>query len=468
MRVLWVCNIMLPAVAEYLGQDYSVREGWLSGTLRWLLPFCESKEVTLGICFPAKGEQAGLRAEIPTAALSQKFPAEGKGPEAVQEAAGGAGRGAVQKAAAADTVSGGRACISCYGFAEDLVHPERYQPELEKVFAGILADFRPEVVHIFGTEFPHALACARAFGRPERTLVSLQGICSAIAENYMADLPVSVQQKVTFRDWLKKDSLKQQQRKFVKRGEHEDLVLRLAGHVAGRTGFDRAAAEKQNPQARYHKLPETMRDTFYTGRWEREKCRTHQIFCSQADYPLKGFHFLLEAMPRILESFPDARVTVAGNSVIQDKTLKDKIKAPAYGVYLRKLIRQYGLEGKLLMLGRLSGEQMKEQYLQSHLLVCPSANENSPNSVAEAMLLGVPVVAARVGGIPDMVTDGEDGLLFDRGDSHGLAQAVIALWQDEDMAIRLSRAAAKRAARVHDRQANGIRLLEIYQEIAKE
>ena len=63
----------------------------------------------------------------------------------------------------------------CYGFVENLDTPEIYDAALEARFQSILQDFGPDIVHIFGTEFPHTLACVRVFGHPERTLISIQG-----------------------------------------------------------------------------------------------------------------------------------------------------------------------------------------------------------------------------------------------------------------------------------------------------
>lgn len=80
--------------------------------------------------------------------------------------------------------------------------------ELEKELELIINDFDPDILHVFGTEFPHALAAIKVFDQPERTLVGIQGIISAIAKVYMADLPVKVQRKSTFRDRVRKDSIR--------------------------------------------------------------------------------------------------------------------------------------------------------------------------------------------------------------------------------------------------------------------
>ena len=92
----------------------------------------------------------------------------------------------------------------------------------------------------------------------------------------------------------------------------------------------------------------------------------------------------------LLEKYPDARVYVAGSSLVEYRTLKQKLKISAYGKYLRRLIRENGLGDRILFLGRLNAEQMRDRYLKSSLFLCPSSLENSPNSLGEAMLLGSP------------------------------------------------------------------------------
>lgn len=427
MRVLWVCNIMLPAVAQKLGASYSVREGWLSGILNRFLEEGEDESLTLGICFPAQGEWESLQKEL---LLGQK-----------------------------------KRRIFCYGFREDLAHPEHYDPEMERRFEQILKDFQPDLVHIFGTEFPHAYACASVWNRPEKTLVGIQGLCSACARDYMADLPKSVQGSRTLRDILKRDSLLQQQKKFYDRAEREEKLLRLTSHITGRTQFDKAMTTDVNPMASYHFMNETMREEFYEGSWNIDNCHRHEIFISQADYPLKGFHYMLQAMQEILQSVPDAYITVAGNSVLGVNGLMSRLKIPAYGKYLRSLIKENGLEGKVRVLGPLNAGKMKEAFLSCHVFVCPSSVENSPNSVAEAQLLGTPVVASRAGGIPSVVEDKVGGLLFMKGNVHDLAQAVLRIFSSDEETVRLSESERKMAAKKYDGERNYRTLMAIYGEL---
>lgn len=435
MKVLWLCNILLPAIAKTLGQHYSNREGWLTGIYEKI---CRDKNagagskeesrrqehVQLGICFPCEEMQ------------ETDFRIEESG-------------------------------VKCYAFRENLRTPEIYDSAMEKRFMDILEDFEPDMVHIFGTEFPHTLAMVKAFARPERTLIGIQGLCYACADAYMADLPERVISRRTFRDRIKKDSILEQQEKFRIRGEREKEALRSVCNITGRTQFDREETGRINPKANYFFMNETMRSPFYSGKWEAEKCIPHSIFLSQGDYPLKGFHYVLQAMPKILESCPDACVYVAGSSIVNYETWKDKIKISSYGKYLRELIKAGKLEKHVVMLGKLTAQEMKEQFLKSSLYLCPSSLENSPNSLGEAMLLGVPVAAADVGGIKSLMEDEKEGLLYEAGNVDQLARAVIRMWKEPEETMKRAKAARKRAYITHDGDANYRRMLEIYREICK-
>ena len=417
---------MLPTIARQLGTSYSNREGWLSGLLERVVQEQGWNHIELGIAFPVNEDMRDFRRTMQL---------------------------------------GESTTCRCYGFVENLDAPENYDRELETQFGAILEDFGPDILHVFGTEFPHALACIKVYGRPDHTLVGIQGLCGAIAEEYMADLPVKVQRQVTLRDRIRKDSIKQQQKKFKKRGDHEKEALLLTGNVAGRTDFDRAQASKINPQAKYHYLNETLRGIFYHDRWKRTTCRPYSIFLSQGDYPLKGFHYLLRALPRVLEQFPETHVYVAGNNIIEDSSFQDRLKLSAYGKYIRKLMKENHLGDHVTMLGRLTAEGMKEQYLQSHLFVLPSALENSPNSLGEAMLLGVPCVAADVGGVHNLLTDGGDGMLYPAGDVEALADRIIEIFTKEAIVERFSDNARKHARVNHDADQNYYRLIHIYREM---
>jgi glycosyltransferase involved in cell wall biosynthesis len=193
----------------------------------------------------------------------------------------------------------------------------------------------------------------------------------------------------------------------------------------------------------------------------------------------------LTALPAIRERYPDASVYVAGDDLVSGKSLKQRLKMTAYGRYCKSLIRKNRLEGSVVFLGRLNAEQMRERYLKSNLFVCCSSVENSPNSLGEAMLLGMPCVSADVGGIPSIFTDGEDGILYE-GYRHGqeiynnnrnektdaedqlevisrrLADAVLRIWGDSRRQREYCQNAREHAKKNHDRESNYRKMKEIY------
>lgn len=423
MRVLWVCNIAIPALATQLDLPVSNREGWLTGLLEKISLKDISGRFSLGVAFPVEGVGVNINRELTLSEYCR---------------------------------------VKAYGFGEDLNKPYIYDAQLEDSFKQIIEDFKPDIVHIFGTEFPHTLAAVKAFNNPEHTLIGLQGLCSRIADAYTADIPISVKYGMTFRDLIRKDNVWQQIEKFRKRGENETEAIKLTGHVAGRTSFDHDVASQIHPGIVYHELGETMRTPFYQGSWKLENCIPHSIFLSQGDYPLKGFHYILKAMPKIIEQYPDTVLYVAGANILADDTWKDRLKRCSYARYLKKLIRQNNLKHNVVMLGKLNAEQMKEQYLASHVFVCPSSLENSPNSLGEAMLLGVPCVAANVGGIPSMMVNGQDGVLYTSGDTDALATAIKEIFTKEEITKLYSRNAKHHAYENHDSDNNYARLMMIY------
>lgn len=434
MRVLWVCNKMPPAVAESLNLQPTNKEGWIAGMMELVKRNQSTLGWEVGICFPIPDELKKI---------AESREAEGR-----------------------ELLNGEVDGFRYFGLVQDNVNLHFYDFKVERQLEQILHQFQPELLHIFGTEYPHALAAAKAFKCPERTLVGLQGIMSCCAEAYFADLPEKVIKRFTFRDRLKRDNILEQQEKFELRGEHESQLLRITGHVTGRTDFDREVAKRVHPSVQYHFMNETMRGNFYQGEtWTESGCVPHQIFVSQGNYPLKGLHKVLEAMPLIEEIYPDVTLRVAGDRITAHRTLIEKLKLSSYGKYLLELIRKYQCAGRVTFLGRLDAEQMRQEFLKAHVFVSASSMENSSNSIGEAMLLGVPVVSSRVGGLESLLTNEKEGLFYEFSDEKELARRVMRVFEDADLAKELSRNARARALQTHDPQKNYERLVEIYQEI---
>lgn len=295
----------------------------------------------------------------------------------------------------------------------------------KKMWGGIFDQVKPQLVHIHGSEFSYGLDLMEQ--RPEgKYVLSIQGLVSVCADYYLAGLSIKdVIKNITLRDLLKNDNLFQARNKFKKRGGTEKKYFSKVDAIIGRTDWDRAHTWAFNQNLPYYHCDEMLRKEFYTDeKWSYENCEKNSIFISAANYPLKGFHQVLKAANLVKKTCPDLRIYVAGHKVCGDGTLKSELKLSGYGLYIKKLIRKYKLEQNVVFLGVLTAEQMKERYLKSHIFICPSSIENSPNSVAEAQILGVPVLASHVGGISSLVKHQETGFLYEYGDYTILANYI--------------------------------------------
>ena len=144
--------------------------------------------------------------------------------------------------------------------------------------------------------------------------------------------------------------------------------------------------------------------------------------------------------------------------------LRSLIHIQGYHLYLRRLVKKLGLEKHVNFLGSLSEAQMKQAFLDANVYVIPSAIENSPNSLCEAQILGVPVVASYCGGTPTLVEDGRTGYFYRYEEVEMLAQIVIRLFGESDFA-QLSESERRIASARQDREVNANRLIEIYYSI---
>src|SRR5262249_28392295 len=145
--------------------------------------------------------------------------------------------------------------------------------------------------------------------------------------------------------------------------------------------------------------------------------------------PIKGHVVLLRAFRRVLDERPDARLDIAGRGVLE------------HG--LKDLSRELGLSEAVHFLGHVTPVQRAIE--QSSVVVVPSLGEGVGMVAREGMERARPVIAASIGGLEDLVREGETGLLVDPGDADSLADAMLRLANDPQTAVEMGRLARVRA-----------------------
>ncbi len=151
----------------------------------------------------------------------------------------------------------------------------------------------------------------------------------------------------------------------------------------------------------------------------------------------KGIHVLLEVLPGLLERHPSWTCELVGNDAVVD--------AGGATFAQRFLERHAGAEWlpRVTFAGPVSEADLAARYARADLFVAPSLFESFGLIYLEAMQHGVPVVGLAVGGVPDVVSDGVDGLLVPPGDASALEAALDRLMSDEALRRRLGQAAAE-------------------------
>lgn len=375
----------------------------------------------------------------------------------------------------------GRLELVLCAYANQLEQPQRRQLEGctylvlpssggKQALEQALQQEQPDLVQLFGTEFQHAQWLFDCFDA-QRILVHIQGLTGPYAQHLPDGLPPRLLRAHPLRDRLAQatggSTVHQLYQTMTRQGQAEQQLFGQVCHVLGRTQWDRALATGWNPQVQYHCIGEIMRSVFYEGGWQpRTPGCGPVLFVSQAHLPFKGLHWLIEALPEIRRHFPGVQVQVAGWPP-QNKGLLQPVYhwLADYQGYLAGLARRLGVADCIHYTGVLDAAGMRDAFLNSDVFVMPSTIENSPNALGEAMLLGMPCIAAQVGGIPSMLTSGKEGLLFDPCQPGALAQRVVELLRQPQKAAQLGAAARQRALAVHDPAAIAQAHWVLYQQI---
>lgn len=418
MKILWIVNTIFPYPASKIGQDNCCFGGWLNGLANRLK---DNKEVELAIATVYNGKEV------------KKY-------------------------------DDGNIVYYLIPGAPAI----KYSLKMEKYWKIINDEFKPELVHIHGTEYAHGLAFKNACPSV-KTVTSIQGLTSAIARVYYAGLHTSeILKNVTFRDIIKQDNIFQQKKKFTKRGKNEIELIKKTDAIIGRTIWDYANTKAINANEKYFVGNETLRDKFYNKEWNLSNVEKHSIFTSQASYPIKGLHYLLQAIYLLKQNYPNVKLYIAGNNIIDTTTFTRKIKINGYAKIIKKLIKKYNLEEQVNFTGILSEENMIDQYLKSNVFVLPSAIENSSNSLGEAMLLGMPCVATNTGGTMDILEHKKEGFLYSYTEPAMCAYYISKYFEDDKLCIEYGENARKKALNRHNPENNTNQIIKIYNEIIGE
>jgi len=292
----------------------------------------------------------------------------------------------------------------------------------KRKFFSVIKRINPDIVHGHGTEDAFGLAAVQS-GFP--SVVSIQGVIA---------------------DYLRTNPC----RRFKYSVKTEAETVRGGHNFMCRTHFDKGFVQSLNPAAKIFHMPEPMNSCFFEV--DRSNAEAFRILHVGGFDPRKGMEELLLAVAQVKRRFPDVKVDVVGSGSAERKA------------YLVSRAETLGLADSLTFHGYLSALEIAELHAKATLFVITSQNENSPNTLAEALCAGTPSVAYDVGGISSMFVDGESGFLVPAGDSEILTAKIEQLLSSPEVRKRFSEKSRRDGQANHPSQV-AKRSIQAYREI---
>jgi glycosyltransferase involved in cell wall biosynthesis len=163
----------------------------------------------------------------------------------------------------------------------------------------------------------------------------------------------------------------------------------------------------------------------------------------------KGFEYLLRAVRELCNTMNGFKVVIVGEG-------PDR---PA----IEAMVQEYGLQSSVILAGQQS--DMPGVYAAMDIFVLPSLNEGLPMTILEAMAASKPVVATRVGAIPKVINDGENGLLVNPRNSEALRNALASLLCDPEKCRRMGEKAHDWVSRNYTSEAMALKYRQLYEEV---
>lgn len=357
----------------------------------------------------------------------------------------------------------------------------KYPQKTEDDIYQLIMKIDPEVIHCWGTETPITLAAVRAAkkaGLIDRVVINIQGMLKYCEGTFTkTGVPGLKFPGIRPIELATRTSTYSLLQSFRKRLPYEMEAVCSVKHLIGRTPIDRTFALQQASQAKYHKCNETLREAFYDKeKWSALNMQRHSIFMSETDYPIKSLDKMFEALAIISRRYDDVQLYIAGQDVFCERKLGKQpwdsipawIKRNGYQAYLFKLAKKLNIKDRVHFIGRQTAEEMRQQYIQANVYVCTSIVENESNSLSEAMITGTPSVVSFAGGMTGRISDGVDGFFYPWNEPWQLADRIMQIFDDDNLAENFSKNAIDKMSKIVDRELNLQKMIDIYQEIANQ
>lgn len=296
----------------------------------------------------------------------------------------------------------------------------------------------PDLMMIWGTEQGVALASVIALKNIPR-VIYIQGFLNNIVVNFNAGLSTfEIMKSFCFLDLFRLKWIPILKVRYERRAKAELELLNQIDAVILENEWCAGQIRTLAPQSIIYKSLLPIKKDFFNHDWNINLIDRHTIFTNAGGLPLKGHHTLFKALSFVVRKYPDTMLLIPG-SPIDCSTFKKKMRTAGYHRYLNYLLKKYEIQNNVKYLGILpTFDDMAIQYKKCNVFVVPSYAENHSSSLIEAMIVGAPCVSTYVGGVQNMVQNGENALLYNTTDAVALADYIVQIFEKDDLATKLS------------------------------
>lgn len=289
-----------------------------------------------------------------------------------------------------------------------------------------------DVIHVHGTELQYASALINSKIKLP-FITSIQGLITLCRK----ELKFTLGRKPIY---------------WTLASQYEQFEIKNSNNFFVRTHWDKAFIKSTNPNAHLFECWEILRNEFYN---HNHSFLGNDILFMGGSTDLKGLDIVLMSFDKFLQmSKSNACLHIVG--FVKENFISNVIKNKNL---------QYVNNQNIVLHGTVNAQEICNLYSKCFCLYHPSLLDNSPNSVCEAQLAGLPVIATNVGGVSSLITDGENGLLVTKNMVEEHAAVLNKLYSNKDLQIKLSISAKKMATRRHDKKVIVANTINTYQKI---
>ena len=330
--------------------------------------------------------------------------------------------------------------------------------EYVKKFIEVIKDFQPDLIQVFGTE--NSFAEIQQYTKIP-VVIHLQGLLNPCNNAYY---PPGINRYTIlthapfFKNHILGNSLLFDKKRFEKRAEKELEYFKNSKYLTGRTCWDKKISSVLAPQATYFHVDEILRPSFYEATpWKARQNNRLLIVSTISSTLYKGLDLILKTAFLLKKNLDiDFDWHIVGLHE-QDKLVR----------FFERSFKKYFKDCNVSFLGVYSEHDLIKLLHTADIFIHPSYIDNSPNSLCEAQMLGMPVISCNVGGTSTLIENNQNGILVPANGVYELAHSIISLANDKKKSTQLGAYARITAMERHNRTKTVNALMNVYQTIYK-